>query len=177
VYRAGEGGAARAVQDSARFVVYTVETPLGTIDVFNVHTTSPREGLEDIRGAGFLYQIRHGHLLPGHTPAKMSFNAYRRRREVETMVAAARASQNLVILAGDFNLPSLSRVLHDTLADFDDGFTQAGRGFGYTYPSRLPFLRIDHIFTGHDLRVVEFDVGQTRASDHACISAVITRRS
>jgi vancomycin resistance protein VanJ len=175
--RAGEGGAEREGLRNARFIGYTLETPLGTIDVFNVHTTSPREGLEAVPGAGFTDQIREGHLVPGPDTAKMRFNATLRRRQVEALAAAARASQHPVILAGDFNLPSLSRVLHDVLADFDDGFIQAGRGFGYTFPTKLPFLRIDHVFTGRDLRVVDFDVGQTRASDHACISAVITRRS
>jgi hypothetical protein len=41
------------------------------------------------------------------------------------------------------------------------------RRFGYTYPSKLPFLPIDRIFTGHGLRAVDFHMGDTRASDHS----------
>jgi vancomycin resistance protein VanJ len=79
-----------------------------------------------------------------------------------------------VILAGDFNLPALSHIVRDNLGDLDDAFANAGRGFGYTYPTKLPFLRIDRIFTGHGLRAVEVEVGNARASDHLCVGAVIT---
>jgi vancomycin resistance protein VanJ len=173
-YRVGEGGSPREGEGGARFVTYTLDTDLGPIDVFSVHTTSPREGLEEMRGDGFLYEARHGRILLGRGADRLTFNAYRRRRQVETMAAAARASHRPVIIAGDFNLPPLSRVVHDNLGDFADAFAQAGRGFGFTYPSKLPFMRVDHIFTGHGLRAVDFRVGDAPASDHLCVTAVIT---
>jgi vancomycin resistance protein VanJ len=173
-YEVGEGGSPKRGEGGARFVAYTLESEIGPIDVFNVHTTSPREGLEDMRGYGFLYELRHGHILLGRGADRLKFNAYRRRRQVESMAAAAHASKLPVIIAGDFNLPPPSRVIHDNLGDFDDAFAQAGRGFGYTYPSKLPFLRVDRIFTGHGLRAVDFRVGDTLASDHLCVRAVLT---
>jgi len=173
-YQSGEGGARRTGDGGARFMAYTLDTPLGPVDVFSVHTTSPREGLEDMRGGGFLYELRHGHVLLGRGADTLTFNAYRRRRQVEGVAAAMRASSRPVIVAGDFNLPALSHIVRDNLGDLDDAFASAGRGFGYTYPTKLPFLRIDRIFTGHGLRAVDFHVGNTRASDHLCISAVIT---
>ncbi len=173
-YQVGEGGGRREGEGGARFVAYTIDTDLGPIDVFSVHTTSPREGLEDMRGAGFLHELRHGHVLLGRGADTLTFNAYRRRRQVEAVAAAARASTHPVIVAGDFNLPALSRIAHDNLGDLDDAFARVGRGFGYTYPTKLPFLRIDRIFTSHSLRAVDFRVGDTLASDHLCVSAVIT---
>jgi endonuclease/exonuclease/phosphatase family metal-dependent hydrolase len=162
----GEGG--------AHFMAYTVDTPIGLVDVFSVHTTSPREGLEGMRGRGFLYELRHGRILLGRDAATLTFNAYRRRRQIQTVAAAARASKRPVIVAGDFNLPTLNRVAADNLGDLDDAFVRAGRGFGYTYPRKLPFLRIDRIFSGHGLRAVDFRMGDTNASDHICLSAVLT---
>jgi vancomycin resistance protein VanJ len=176
-YQEGEGGSPKSGEGGARFVAYTLATTLGPVDVYSVHTTSPREGLEDMRGGGFLYELRRGNILFGRNADTLTFNAYRRRRQVENLAAAARASPHPVIIVGDFNLPAMSHIVHDHLADFDDGFEQAGRGFGYTYPSKIPFLRIDRIFTGRGLRVVDFRVGDTRASDHLCVAAVITSLS
>lgn len=176
-YHAGEGGGHKDGDGGARFMAYTLDTPLGPVDVFNVHTTSPREGLEDMRGNGFLYELSQGRVLFGRGADTLTFNGYRRRRQVEGVAAAARASSHPVIVAGDFNLPALSRIVPDNLGDLDDAFAKVGRGFGYTYPTKLPFLRIDRIFTGHGLRAVTFQIGDQRASDHLCVSAVITSAS
>ena len=175
-YQSGEGGAQHEGGGGAHFMAYTLNAPFGPVDVFSVHTTSPREGLEDMRRGGFLYELRHGHILLGRGADTLTFNAYRRRRQVEGVAAATRASSHPVIVAGDFNLPAMSHIVRDNLGDLDDAFASAGRGFGYTYPTKLPFLRIDRIFTGHGLRAVDFQIGDTRASDHLCIGAVITAK-
>lgn len=175
-YAKGEGGG-RKGRGSARFMRYTIDSPLGPTEIFNIHTTSPREGLDDMRGNGFLHELSHGRVLFGRNADLLTFNAYRRRRQVENMMAEVRASPLPVIIAGDFNLPGLSRVARDSLVGFDDAFERAGRGFGYTYPQRFPFLRIDRIFTGPGLQAVDFRLGEKPVSDHRCIFAVITRRS
>ena len=87
-----------------------------------------------------------------------------------------RASARPVIIAGDTNLPGPSRIFHGNLGDFDDAFAAVGRGFGYTYPSKLPSMRIDRILTNGKLQAIDFRVGDTRASDHLCVSATITAR-
>jgi vancomycin resistance protein VanJ len=173
-YEAGEGGARWADDGSAHFVVYTIATPLGLLDVFNVHPTSPHEGLEDIRGDGFLYELRSGRLLFSQEHRRLLFSTYRRARQVQGLAAVARASARPVIIAGDTNLPGLSRIFHENLGSFDDAFASVGRGFGYTYPAKLPWMRIDRILTNGKLRAVDFRIGDLRASSHLCISATIT---
>jgi vancomycin resistance protein VanJ len=175
-YQAGEGGGRQTGDGGAHFVRYTIATPLGLVDVFNVHTTSPREGLEDMRGQGFLHELRSGHFLFGQGVDRLVFNTYRRGRQVHGLAAAARASARPVIIAGDTNLPGPSRIFHGNLGDFDDAFAAVGRGFGYTYPSKLPSMRIDRILTNGKLQAIDFRVGDTRASDHLCVSATITAR-
>ena len=175
-YEAGEGNARKAGDGGARYMAYTIATPLGLVDVFSVHTTSPREGLEDIRGRGFWYELRSGNILLGQGHEQLAFNAYRRARQAQGLADAARASPRPVIIAGDTNLPGLSRIFREKLGRFDDAFAAVGRGFGYTFPSKLPWLRIDRILTNGKLQAVDFQVGDTRASDHLCVSATITAR-
>jgi vancomycin resistance protein VanJ len=127
-----------------------------------------------MRGQGFLYELRSGHVLWGQGRDRLIFNAYRRTRQMQGLAAAARASSRPVIIAGDTNLPGPSRIFRENLNGFDDAFAAVGRGFGYTYPAKFPWLRIDRILTNGRLRVVDFRIGDTRASDHLCIGATIT---
>ena len=173
-YAAGEGGASRAGDGGAHFVTYTIATPLGLVDVFSVHTISPHEGLEDMRSQGFFHELLAGHILFGQGLDRLNFGTYRRARQVQGLAVAARASPRPVIIAGDTNLPGLSRIFRENLGGFDDAFAAVGRGFGYTYPSKFPWLRIDRILTNGKLRAVDFRVGDTLASDHLCVSATIT---
>jgi endonuclease/exonuclease/phosphatase family metal-dependent hydrolase len=165
VYARGIGG--------AHFVRYTLQTPLGAVDVFNMHTTSPREGLEELRGNGVRYEITSGRLFGSTAREGIEFNAYRRRRQVEGLAAAAAASPHAVIIAGDTNLPGLSWILGGRLGSFRDAFDQAGLGFGYTYPATRPWMRIDRILTNLRLRATDFRVAEAGVSDHLCVFAVI----
>jgi vancomycin resistance protein VanJ len=172
-YSAGEGGGISDRDGGARFMAYTLATDFGPVDVFSIHTTSPREGLESMRGQGFGYELRHGRVLFGKDARALLFNVYRRHRQIKAVAEQALASARPAIVAGDFNSPGLSREPYDSLRGFTDAFDRAGIGFGYTYPSKLPFLRIDRIFVGNGLRAVKFQVGDTQASDHLCVKATI----
>jgi hypothetical protein len=158
---------------SAHFVRYTLQTPLGVVDVFNTHPTSPRQGFEEVRGNGLREEIVSGRLLAGKASRPVELNAYRRQRQVEALVAAAGTSPHPVIIAGDTNLPGLSWVLGECLGRFRDAFSQAGLGFGYTFPAKRPWMRIDRILTNQRLQSVDFRVGDVVASDHRCVFAVI----
>jgi endonuclease/exonuclease/phosphatase family metal-dependent hydrolase len=165
VYPEGTGG--------AHYVHYTLETPLGLVDVFNVHPTSPRRGLEEVRGNGLREEIVSGRLFEGRARGPAEWNAFRRRRQVAGVAARANASTNAVIIAGDTNLPGLSWILGEHLANYRDAFSQAGVGFGYTFPSGRPWMRIDRILTNERLRAVEFRVGDATLSDHLSVFAVL----
>ncbi|MBN1608715.1 MAG: endonuclease/exonuclease/phosphatase family protein [Polyangiaceae bacterium] len=155
------------------YVRYTLETSLGLVDVFNVHPTSPREGFEELRGGGFRYELQSGRAFAGNGPSLVKFNTLRRRRQVEGLAAAARASRRPVIIAGDTNLPGLSWLLNARLGGYRDGFSSVGWGFGYTYPTKRPWLRLDRVMTNDRLRVTDFRIGSGRASDHLCVFAAI----
>jgi vancomycin resistance protein VanJ len=156
---------------SARFVRYTLETPLGPIDVFNVHPVSPRQGMEEVRGNGLLYELRKGHLFRPEAAQALVANAVLRRLQVQAVASEAARSSRPVIIAGDTNLPGLSWIFAGALARYRDGFAEVGRGFGYTYPASRPWMRIDRILTNERLAFRRFEVVPDRASDHLCVWA------
>ncbi len=167
---------AKGLDRSPRFMRYTLDTPLGRLDVFNVHPISPREGLESVRGTGFVHQIESGSIFHGdkHTLVE---NTALRRMQAEAIAALAAASANPVIIAGDTNLPGPSRIFTTSLSRWQDGFAAAGRGLGYTFPAgrRFAWMRIDRILAGPALRFLDFAVGSGRGSDHYCVWADIER--
>jgi vancomycin resistance protein VanJ len=162
---------------SARFVRYVLETPIGRIAVYNVHPVSPREALNDIRGHGLKHEIFSGHAFSSDHAAVFQVNSGLRALQVQTIAQAAARETDPVIIAGDTNLPGLSLVLSRFLGAYQDGFAQAGWGFGYTFPTnRRPWMRIDRILASDQLRFVRFEVGTSRASDHLCVVAELQRR-
>lgn len=159
---------------SPRFVGYTLDTPLGKLDIINVHPISPRDGFEEIRGEGLSREIESGRVFAGDRHALMD-NTELRRIQVDAIAAVVRHAAHPVILAGDTNLPGGSAILAEGLSSLDDAFAEAGRGFGYTFPAHkyLPWMRIDRIFVGTGLRATRAEVGTHRGSDHHCLFADI----
>jgi vancomycin resistance protein VanJ len=168
---------------SPRFVQQVLDTPLGPIAFYNVHPISPREAFYELRGTesrrDFLTRgILHDIVSPGSN-AIFEANAGLRALQVHTFAESARRETLPVVVAGDTNSPGLSFVIHRDLSQLQDGFAAAGVGFGYTFPAgrRPPWMRIDRIFAGEQLRVVGFEVGASLASDHRCVVADIQLRS
>jgi endonuclease/exonuclease/phosphatase (EEP) superfamily protein YafD len=152
---------------------YPLETALGHVVVYNVHTVSPRHALFPLRGRrGLLAELRSPH------PSPLESNALERESQVQTFTESAAMETDPVLIAGDTNLPGLSRVFARFLSSYDDGFPKAGWGFGYTFPTYRggPWMRIDRILTKAPLRFVSFQVGRAfAASDHLCVVADLQR--
>jgi endonuclease/exonuclease/phosphatase (EEP) superfamily protein YafD len=157
---------------SPRFVRQVLDTPLGRIAFYNVHPLSPREIFYSLRGEGLRHEILSGRLLSPASSATFQGNSGLRTLQVQAFSAAAGTETDPVVIAGDTNLPGLSVVLRRYLSRYQDGFTKAGWGFGYTFPvNRYPWMRIDRILASDELRFVRFEVGQSQASDHRCVVA------
>jgi endonuclease/exonuclease/phosphatase family metal-dependent hydrolase len=76
-----------------------------------------------------------------------------------------------VIVTGDFNAIPRSRVYRRLTAHLQDAQTALGRSRQKpTYPSRAPFLRLDHVFVSHSIEVLRAETVRTPvariASDH-----------
>ena len=163
---------------SARFIEYVLDTPLGTIPFFSAHPISPREGLVSLRGEGLRREIGTGRLLEGTRAHALEINTGLRTAQVEALAQAASLEPGPVVVAGDTNLPSPSRLLHRALGEYEDAFPKAGRGFGYTFPTNKwrPWMRIDRILARGPVRFVHFEIGRPVVSDHHFIVADLQAR-
>jgi vancomycin resistance protein VanJ len=166
------GAAARP----AEFIRYRIETGLGPVTVFNVHPLSPRDSLAKFGKTRFLRQPRPPKVDREQGIAELKQNALMRWRQAEAIAEAAGRIAGPVIIAGDTNLPGLSRIYAQTLAPFQDGFAEVGRGFGYTFPAAHPWMRIDRILARPPLMFQRFDVLPGAGSDHLAIAAELTSR-
>jgi endonuclease/exonuclease/phosphatase (EEP) superfamily protein YafD len=160
---------------SPRFVRYVIDTPLGHIALYNVHPRSPREALNAVRGNGLRREILSGRLFRGGAADVVYENVDVRTSQVEKISDSASRETDPVVIAGDTNLPSLSNLFGRRLSGYVDGFRSVGWGFGYSFPSDLPWMRIDRILATRELRFVRFEVGDSTASDHRCVVAEIQR--
>lgn len=138
----------------AMFVKYVVDTPQGALRIINLHAFSPR------------------HALQGETDARSNIIA--REGQVRAAAEAARQDVAPFILVGDTNLPAMSAVKRRELGSFKDAFDEVGAGFGYTFPSNHPWMRIDRVLTGDGVQFGTIEVAPRGASDHCAVSVTFS---
>ncbi|MHB1456186.1 MAG: endonuclease/exonuclease/phosphatase family protein [Armatimonadota bacterium] len=76
------------------------------------------------------------------------------------------------IVGGDFNLPPRGLAYSKIIRKYRNSF-RAANGFGYTYPAKMPLMRIDHILLSKDLTPVKWRAVDTGSSDHLAVIADI----
>ena len=69
-----------------------------------------------------------------------------------------------LVLAGDFNLPADDSTMVALRDHFRFAYAEAGWEYGYTKPSNLPWVRIDHILMGPEWSAAPW-AGWGRISD------------
>ena len=99
----------------------------------------------------------------------MDQNTEVRRNESEAAVALLDEVEGPVLIAGDFNMPVESAIYHRYWSRYTNAFSTAGFGYGYSFGRTRKFrrwVRIDHILSGPDWRVLGCWVGPDVGSDH-----------
>jgi vancomycin resistance protein VanJ len=71
-----------------------------------------------------------------------------------------------LVIAGDFNTTPRGAMYSSLRAKYKNAFEQAGWGFGFTYNSRLPVIRIDHVWFNSRVRATRAFAANDQASDH-----------
>ncbi|HEY4394007.1 MAG TPA: endonuclease/exonuclease/phosphatase family protein [Polyangia bacterium] len=153
-------------------------TPAGPIRLYAVHPISPHSAFDELRGAeptgDFTDELLTARVFDPRARAVLEENTERRVSQVRALADDARQSPEPVLIAGDTNLPGLSWALATLLGDYHDAFADAGRGFGYTYPTwHRRWLRIDRLLGGPRLRFLSAASDPPRLYDHLPLTAEV----
>lgn len=99
-----------------------------------------------------------------------------RAEEAESLRQVLEAETRPFIVCGDFNSTSQQWVYGHLARGLTDAFGAAGRGIGFTYHARLPFVRIDHVLASSEWAAVSARVPRQPASDHLPVVAALVLR-
>lgn len=160
----------------AAWARYTVQSKDGPVDVFVMHPRSPRDGVEEARGSGFRSRLRDLGLL-GQSVGLVARNTALREKQVGSLTEAVRRATHPVLIAGDTNLPTLSWLYRHSLGALGvrDAFDEVGSGFGYTFPAKVPWMRIDRVLASAPFRFLRVRDGGKLESDHRYVVADLAR--
>ncbi len=137
------------------------------IRVVNVHFNTL-----NIQGGGY-YQ-KHPESM-----ARWVSTSIEDRREAVNILLEIAATTNLpLLILGDFNTPTRGTLYGALKTQLEDAFVATGWGFGYSFRSDLPLLRIDYAWVNRFVRPTRAFVLDTRASDHRpLVAEVMVNRS
>jgi endonuclease/exonuclease/phosphatase (EEP) superfamily protein YafD len=152
-----------------------VETPLGTLDVFDIRPHSARDEVGATRHRGLRTRFRE--LVANARAGRMTELAGTREAQVRSIADEAARAQHLVLIAGDTNLPDGSLLFRRYFGSYKDAFVESGWGFGYTHPSKLPWMRLDKVLLGPGLVAGSFEVLSRHVSSHKPVLVDIARAS
>ena len=100
------------------------------------------------------------------TGRKMRRSITQRPRQVDEVMQDVDNCPVRSVVLGDFNDNPLSYTVYRLSRGRRDTFVQAGKGFGATYRSLWPLLRIDYILYPRDLEAASYEVPKVKYSDH-----------
>lgn len=109
--------------------------------------------------------------LMEETGQKMRRSITERPKQVAEVMRGVDAAPVQSAVLGDFNDNPLSYTCFRLLRGRKDSFVEAGKGFGATYRSLWPLLRIDYILYPKDLTAVSYKVDKVKYSDHYPVTA------
>jgi vancomycin resistance protein VanJ len=141
---------------------YELNTPLGAVSLVNVH-------LPTIRGqAGELEEVIHG-----NAGSIEQLKQVLERRQKASHIAREwiKAFPGPMILAGDFNMTCDGVLYREYWSDFQNAFSTAGWGLGYTKRTSWHGVRIDHVLHDQQWQCIRAEVGPDVGSDHLPVLA------
>ncbi len=138
-----------------------------TIRIYNAHLESMSIdknsiGTENDFGAVF-----------GKVLERLKLGLTTRALQVKELVAHMDNCPYPVILASDLNELPYSYVYRKIKTTLNNSFENAGFGLGITYNGKIPFLRIDNLFSSKDLKIIDFKTENAiKYSDHYPIKGI-----
>jgi vancomycin resistance protein VanJ len=167
----------RPLAFAARFVIDFHGQP---VSIYAVHYPTPRDLLLHFRKGAFLVGVLG---FPG-SPFASSRKKYQgfwdyNIEMTKEIIERSNRDPNPVIVAGDFNAPSLGYI-HSLLSDsLTDAHAEVGNGSGHTFPGATnnplslfgPWMRIDYLFCNDKLQPLWCLTEKNRPSQHRAVTA------
>ena len=100
------------------------------------------------------------------TGNKMKLSITRRPKQVDRVFSDIENCPVDAFVCGDFNDNPMSYTYYRMTRGRKDAFVEAGDGFGATYASLWPVLRIDYILFPEKFKAVSHDIPRVPYSDH-----------
>lgn len=158
---------------------YEIQFQGRTIAIYNVHLPTPRQQLSRFLGGRRILGdlVGHGHHEAGYGDYR---GWLRERVRLGQALANVLAQEKYpMVVGGDFNTPDHGYIYHLFAGEMKDAHTQAGRGWGLTFPGSThnpvalygPWLRIDYFFAGRGWRVTECRPEPGFKSQHKAVFA------
>ncbi len=129
-----------------------------------IHLPTPRPGIEAIFQQG-----------PGGIGELERFNT-NRLEMARSASKAIRQFKEPTIVVGDFNAPCESHLLTQYFGDYENAFSKAGFGLGWSKRTKIHGVRIDHILYDSSWAVKEVSLGPNLGGDHRPMIALLARR-
>lgn len=114
------------------------------------------------------------------TQVALGFDDRERNRQIDALVSLLADESYPYIVAGDFNLSDSSVTYSQVITHLNDSFSEAGVGFGSSWPMVAafewpdwipPFIRMDYIWHSAGLETVRAWQGTFVGSDHLPVLA------
>lgn len=129
----------------------------GTVRIYDCHFESYNISLSGLVKKGTAVE---------DTERKMRRSISERPKQVAEVLRGMDAAPVRSLALGDFNDSPLSYTYFRLSQGRKDSFARAGKGFGATYRSLWPLLRIDYILYPPELEAVSCEMPHVRYSDH-----------
>ncbi|QDV84825.1 endonuclease/exonuclease/phosphatase family protein [Planctomycetes bacterium TBK1r] len=134
------------------------------IQLVSIHLPTFRPALEKLQ-----------HLDFDQGPEAIEQLGQMRRGLSRQIVDAIDDSELPTVVAGDFNVPIESAYYRDLWDHFQNAFSIAGSGLGYTKYTRFHGVRIDHVLADENWTVQDVHVGPDLGGDHRPVIAELAR--
>ena len=102
-------------------------------------------------------------------------NSLLRASQADTIARVVGESPYRVVLCGDFNDTPVSYVYRRMRGNRQDAFSEAGRGFSYTFNGFRNVLRIDYVMLDPTFEVVDYRTPELDYSDHLPVVVTFKR--
>jgi len=150
-----------------------VQTPGGQLRVVATHLQSTHLGRDaaDTLPIPYYMDADTAIIRTGTTLQKLRHYQRYHAEQAKLLRAFLDTCPSASVLAADLNSVPASWVYHRIRGGWNDVFLQLGSGVGATYPSSVPWLRIDYLLTNKGVQAIQFGQYRLPISDHDLLVA------